>query len=420
MSDRVIGVGVIGCGEIAQLMHLPYLHELPEFRIAALCDVSRGAAEKLGTHCRVSARYSDHRALLADPDVDAVLIATYDHAEIATDALRAGKHLLVEKLLAFTPEEARPLVEHAERGGLVALVGYMKLYDPGYEIGLERIALIGPPKSIHVHDFAGRFDRHGRLYTQTRVTDAPADALAAGRNAVARRIDAALGRDHAGYRDLYLVVLGLGSHDLAAMRGAFGAPSRVVYARQIGPKQLLAVLEYDDVPCVFDMAMAQYEWWDEWIHVHGERDEVRIEFQNTYFRNASAIVRVREAAGEGPSERVIPGAPDTAFRREWLHFADCIMPGRSRARRCPAGSPTSILPFRSSRRCRPKLFEAKAVERWTLVRRAQDRSGQKNMRSYERSEAIQGRPYRPRLRAACLRPLDCFVANAPRNDASVG
>ena len=36
----------------------------------------------------------------------------------------------------------------------------MKLYDPGYEIGLERIAAIGKPKSIHVHDFAGRFDRY--------------------------------------------------------------------------------------------------------------------------------------------------------------------------------------------------------------------------------------------------------------------
>jgi predicted dehydrogenase len=327
MPDRIIGVGVIGCGEIAQLMHLPYLHELPAFRIAALCDVSRGALEKLGTHYGVSAQYTDHRSLLADPNVDAVLIATYDHAEISADAISAGKHLIVEKPLAFTPEEARPLVEQAERSGLVALVGYMKFYDPGYEIGLERIAVIGRPKSIHVHDFAGRLDRYGRLYSQIRLADAPVDALAAARSAVARRVEAALGPDHAGYRDLYLLLLGLSSHDLAVMRGAFGAPSRVVHARETGPNQLLAVLDYDGVPCVFDMALAQYEWWDEWIHVHGERDEVRIEFQNPYFRNASAIVRVHEAAGEGPSERVIPGAPDTSFRREWLHFADCIHGG---------------------------------------------------------------------------------------------
>ena len=230
MSDRVIGVGVIGCGEIAQLMHLPYLHELPAFRVAALCDVSGETVEQLAQHYGVPARYTDHRALLTDPGVDAVLIATYDHAEIAADAIRAGKHLIVEKPLAFTPEEARPLVEQAERSGLIALVGYMKFYDPGYEIGLERIAAIGRPKSIHVHDFAGRFDRYGGLYSQIRPANAPAEALAARRSAVARRVEAALGPDHVGYRDLYLLLLGLSSHDLAVMRGAFGAPSRVVHA----------------------------------------------------------------------------------------------------------------------------------------------------------------------------------------------
>ncbi|WP_254019807.1 Gfo/Idh/MocA family protein, partial [Mesorhizobium escarrei] len=327
MQDRVIGVGVIGCGEIAQLMHLPYLLELPAFRIAALCDISPGTVDKVGEQYGVSARYTDHRALFADPNVDAVVICTYDHGEMVTDAIRAGKHLIVEKPLAFTPQEARPLVEQAERSGLVALVGYMKFYDPGYEIGLERIAAIGRPKSIHVHDFAGRFDRYGKLYTQTRIADVSADLLAAGRNAVAKRIEAALGPDHAGYRDLYHLLLSLGSHDLAVMRGAFGAPSGVVHARQIGPNQLLAVLDYDGIPCLLDVALAQYEWWDEWIHVHGEREEVRIDFQNPYFRNASAIVRVREAIGETASERVIPGIPDTAFRREWLHFADCILAG---------------------------------------------------------------------------------------------
>ncbi|WP_095198998.1 Gfo/Idh/MocA family protein [Mesorhizobium carmichaelinearum] len=327
MQDRVIGVGVIGCGEIAQLMHLPYLMELPAFRIAALCDISPGTVDAVGEHYGVAARYTDHRALLADPNVDAVVICTYDHGEMVADAIRAGKHLIVEKPLAFTPQEARPLVEQAERSGLVALVGYMKFYDPGYEAGLERIAAIGRPKSIHVHDFAGRFDRYGKLYTQIRIPDVPADVLTTGRDAVARRVEAALGADHAGYRDLYLLLLGLSSHDLAVMRGAFGTPDRVVHAQQTGPNQLLAVLDYGGVPCLFDMALAQYEWWDEWIHVHGERDEVRIEFQNPYFRNASAIVHLREAVGDTATERVIPGIPDTSFRREWQHFADCILAG---------------------------------------------------------------------------------------------
>ena len=328
MSDHVIGVGVIGCGEIAQLMHLPFLKELPAFRIAALCDVSPGTLAAVGDQYGVTARYTDHKALLADPNVDAVVICTYDHGFVVADTLAAGKHLIVEKPLAFTPEEARPLVEQAEKSGLVAMVGYMKFYDSGFEKGVERIKAIGKPKSIHVHDFAGRFDRYGALYTQHRFADAPADLIAAGRAAVNARIDASLGPDHAGYRDLYLLALMLGSHDLAVLRGAFGSPERVAYARPVGPAQFLAVLDYaDGVPCILDVGVAGYEWWDEWIHVHGEKDEVRIDFQNPYWMQASATVTVREAHDDGASARTIPGNPDTPFRREWLHFADCIKNG---------------------------------------------------------------------------------------------
>ncbi|MCX5513128.1 gfo/Idh/MocA family oxidoreductase [Kaistia algarum] len=328
MSDKVIGVGVIGCGEIAQLMHLPFIEELPAFRVAALCDISAGVLEKLGTQYAVTALYSDYRALLADPNVEAVVICTYDHGEIVTAALAAGKHVLVEKPLAFTPEEAQPLVEQAEASGLVALVGYMKLYDPGYETGLKKIAAIGKPRSIHIHDFAGRFDRYGALYTQHRASDVPADVMATARAAAASRIDAALGPDHAAYRDHYLLLLMLGSHDLAVLRGAFGTDAQVAYARTVGSDQILALLEFPGgVPCYLDIGVAKYEWWDEFLHVHGDTDEVRITFQNPYWKHASAFVTVKEAVGEAPVETVLPGLPDTAFRREWLHFADCILNG---------------------------------------------------------------------------------------------
>ncbi len=328
MNDTIIGVGVIGCGEIAQLMHLPYIQELPAFRLAALCDISEGVLKKLGAQYGVDALYADYQALLADPGVDAVVVCTYDHGPIVAAALAAGKHVLVEKPLAFTPEEARPLVEQAEASGLVAMVGYMKLYDPGYEIGLEKLKAIGKPRSIHVHDFAGRFDTYGALYTQVKATDIPADVMATARAAAATSIETALGADHAGYVGLYLMLLMLGSHDLAVLRGAFGSEGRVRYAQPIGDDQLLAVLEFEGgVPCTLDIGVAKYEWWDEFLHVHGNTDEVRVQFQNPYWRHASAVVTLREAAESGASERVLPGVPDTAFRREWKHFADCILNG---------------------------------------------------------------------------------------------
>jgi predicted dehydrogenase len=326
---RPIGVGVIGCGEIAQIMHLPFLHELPEFSIAAVCDLSAATVNHVGEQYGVGRRSTDYRELLDDPAVEAVVVSNYDHASIVAEAIDAGRHVLVEKPLAFTTAEARPLVEAAARSGVVALVGYMKLYDPGFELGLERIRAMGRPRARQVHDFAGRFDRHGELYTGFRADDVPAEVLARGRREAEDRIRAALGPGHADHAALYTLLLMLGSHDLALTRTAFGVPEAIAYAQSLGSEQLLAVLEHaDGVPCVFELAVGtQYEWWDEWVSVHGEREELRIEFAHPYVRYAPTELRIREPLGAAPSVRVVPVSPDAAFRREWLHFADCVRRG---------------------------------------------------------------------------------------------
>jgi predicted dehydrogenase len=204
----------------------------------------------------------------------------------------------------------------------------MKLFDPGFQAGLKRLQTIGRPKTVHVHDFAGRFDRYQALYTQHRATDVDQAALAAGREDANRRIETALGADHAGYRDLYLTLLMLGSHDLAVLRAAFG-PAKVSHAQAVGPSHLLAVLQLaEGVPAILEIAFgAQYEWWDEWLVAYGERDEVRIDFQNPYWRNAAARVRVRNGENGEASETRIETQPETAFRLQWLHFLDCVRNG---------------------------------------------------------------------------------------------
>lgn len=326
---NTIGVGVIGCGEIAQLMHLPILHELPDVRIAAVCDISPGTMTKVAEHYGVPGRYTDFRALLQDSAVEAVIICTYDHAEVVSAAIDAGKHVIVEKPLAFTPEEARPLVAAAEAAGVVAMVGYMKRYDPGYEAGLALLPQVGLPRAIHVHNLAGRFDRYGALYDQFRVADAPADVLAATRAAVDTRIESALGPTHRGHRELYFTILMLGSHNLAVMRGAFGAPERVAYARRVAPMQLLAVLEFPGgVPCTLEICFGTaYEWWDEWIAVYGQDRELRIDFPNPYLRYSAAGVRLREPVDGTASERLVGVPQETSFRREWRHFIDLVRNG---------------------------------------------------------------------------------------------
>ncbi len=325
-GEAPIRVGVIGCGQIAQLMHLPLLHELDEFAIAGLCDLSPTTLAYLGERYGVATRTTDYRELLADDGIDAVVVCTYDHAPVVAAAIAAGKHVLVEKPLAFTAAEARPLVAAAREADVVALVGYMKLYDPALERFVERLATLRGLRAIQVHDFAGRFDRYGDLYTEFRGDDVPADVLSAGRRDAAGRIADALGPDRAGYGELYLLLLMLGSHDLAVLRGTLGSPERVRFALGRGDDQLLALLDYPGgVPCVLEIGVGtSYEWWDEWLSVHGEDAELRLEFPNPYIRHAPTLLRVREADGASASERVTPVSNASLFRLEWLHFAGCI------------------------------------------------------------------------------------------------
>ncbi|RUZ74038.1 Gfo/Idh/MocA family oxidoreductase [Mesorhizobium sp. M7A.F.Ca.US.006.01.1.1] len=321
-----IGVGVVGCGEIAQLMHLPCIAELDDFSLAGLCDLSAGVLARLGEQYSVGATYRDHRELLADPAIDAIVICNNDHGAIVADAIAAKKHFIVEKPVAFTLEEAASLPRRATEAGIVGMVGYMKLFDPGFQYGRERIRTLGAPTSIRVHDFSGRFDRYKSLYTQTLPADVPAAVLAEGKRQIDLRIAASLGAKKAGYSDLYTTILMLGSHDLAVLRSIFGPPARVAYAQAIGPTHVLAVLEYaGGVPAILEIAFGtRYEWWDEVVEVRSLDAEVRIEFANPYHRHHTATVRVREAIDELPSERMVPGTPDTSFRRQWKHFAAAI------------------------------------------------------------------------------------------------
>src|SRR5262245_58416458 len=127
-------IGVIGCGGIAQMMHLPTLAERPDlFTIAALADVSRPTLEAVGGRYAVTALATDYRELLARADVDAVLLlASGSHREAVVAALEAGKHVFAEKPLGFSLRETEAIAAAARGSRGRLMVGYHKRFDPHY------------------------------------------------------------------------------------------------------------------------------------------------------------------------------------------------------------------------------------------------------------------------------------------------
>src|SRR5213079_1501447 len=132
MAGR-LRVGVIGCGLIAQVMHLHYLRELADrFEIAAVCDVSEEARASCAREYGVPEQYASWQDLLKQP-LDAVFVLTSgSHAPIAVAAAAAGLHVLVEKPMCFSVAEGHEMVSAAEQAGVTLMVGYPKRYDPAF------------------------------------------------------------------------------------------------------------------------------------------------------------------------------------------------------------------------------------------------------------------------------------------------
>ncbi|MFF4104671.1 Gfo/Idh/MocA family protein [Streptomyces sp. NPDC001903] len=128
---KPLGVAVVGAGYWGPNL-VRNFQSSPGFRLRWLCDLNVDRARQvLGPYSTVQAT-SDYAAVLADPAVDAVAVATPagTHLDVALAALRAGKHVLVEKPLAATYEDGLKLVNEAEERGLTLMCDHTYCYTP--------------------------------------------------------------------------------------------------------------------------------------------------------------------------------------------------------------------------------------------------------------------------------------------------
>ncbi len=144
-QDR-IRLGVIGCGGFAKGVHLPYLRRLRDrFEVAAIASRSGGSAAVVARRFRVPVAASDHRLLLDDPHINAVLICTRhaSHAGLVIESLEAGKHVFVEKPLCLTVDEGMRIETLARERGLVVQVGFNRRFAPYLQQMSEAIGSAG-------------------------------------------------------------------------------------------------------------------------------------------------------------------------------------------------------------------------------------------------------------------------------------
>ncbi|MDQ0198003.1 Gfo/Idh/MocA family protein [Neobacillus ginsengisoli] len=127
-------VGVIGCGSIAQHRHLPEYQVNPNVELVAVCDINEERALEVAEKYGVLS-FTSYKALLESSEVDAVSVCTpnYLHAPISIAALEAGIHVLCEKPMATSKQEAEAMIAAAKASGKKLMIAHNQRFVPSHQ-----------------------------------------------------------------------------------------------------------------------------------------------------------------------------------------------------------------------------------------------------------------------------------------------
>jgi predicted dehydrogenase len=155
--DRRVRVAIIGAGAVSDYHHVPGLRLDPRAELVAMCDASPELLEKRTADWNLTKVTTDAEALCADPEVDAVVIATPNdtHCPIATAAARHGKHVLCEKPLGLNAGEVRRMYEACRDAGVVHMTAFTYRFAPAmrYLRHLVKSGALGTPRHFRSQRF---------------------------------------------------------------------------------------------------------------------------------------------------------------------------------------------------------------------------------------------------------------------------
>jgi len=144
-----LNVGVIGLGRMGRVYAANLAHRVPNARLIAVADKRLDLAQSLASEFGVPKWYGSHQDLLADTDVDAVVVvtSTSTHREVVMDAAQARKAIFCEKPLSLSLETADEMLKAVESAGVFFQAGFQRRFDAGYRAAKKKVeeGAIGTP-----------------------------------------------------------------------------------------------------------------------------------------------------------------------------------------------------------------------------------------------------------------------------------
>lgn len=326
--SAVLKVGLIGLGEVAQLMHLPLLADDNRFEINAITDVSPSLVDYVANRYGVQTRHASAEALIADPALDAVFILTPDHlhAELLEKAIRSGKHVFIEKPACLTAAQLEPLLSLPKRPGQVVFVGYMRRFSRAFAELRKRLPPLEKIRHVRVRDII----REAPFFVaQTRNVfkpkDVPAEVIAEGRARTLGMLRSVMGEDcPPDALRAYQVLTGLSSHSFSAMRDLLGAPKGVRYATQHNGETVIALFDYGHFTALYEAVIDDVSRFDAGIEVLTQTQHFKMNYDTPYIRNLPTRLEITSSTDTDTGTEVIGPIYEDPFRIELGAFFDSV------------------------------------------------------------------------------------------------
>ena len=327
-----VRIGIIGCGSISQVHHLPNLQVLrDEFEIAAVCDISESLVEQIATEYSVPRHFTDYRELLAT-DIDAALLCLHDpKTEYAIACFEADKHTFIEKPLCYTLEDADAIIEANRSSGRVGQIGYMKVHDPAFELVEREVRQMEGIRYVQVNHLHTDNSHHLAHFRLLQAEPPSAEMAAASKQLRRANVVSALGEVTPDIEKAFYILSGSLLHDLYGLRHLFGTPARVLNTEIWNDGWGIATtLEYDmGARCVAVwIELPHIREFRETLEVNADDRRVSLFYPTGFARGILSQVKIE---GVDESGRAFVREPsiewESPFLRELRHFHSCIVDG---------------------------------------------------------------------------------------------
>ncbi len=324
-------IGILGCGYMAQVAHIPALKSLDTVEITAVCDARPTLAVEVAKTWDISGAYESREEFLKE-DFDAVFILTpvQFHAADIRAALQAGKHIFCEKPAAMAAESVRALAELQAKSNRTVSIGYMKRHDNNLHFykKLQQDGAWGKLTFIRAHSFVGKHWNAAvndlcKCVSTEQLPSFDAAVLDSGPGWIRNTRDAVF----YSFENPYYGLLDTGCHTVNLIRYlAEKTPLVTAVRNQAGVRLIDFDFDGFSGSMEFSLNFRMYRW-DEVTELYFENASVRILTPPPLDRQATSLIEIYSENGDSKQQLTLQDNHQWAFRAQAETFIGRLQSG---------------------------------------------------------------------------------------------